>query len=132
MHHAFNTTTSKQIVLVYLVVYDSLKETAQVITMCYKVTIRNSGECFCVETGESILNAARRQGVTLPYGCDNGVCGACIYRIIEGRVEYPDGQPFALFDEDMEAGKGLCCVGYPDSDMLIELEYSNVGFEPWV
>ena len=99
--------------------------------MPYNVTILNSAECFCVETGESILNAAKRQSLTLPYGCDNGVCGACIYKIIEGSVEYPDGQPFALFDEDLEAGKGLCCVGQPGSDMLIELEYPNVDFEPW-
>jgi len=99
--------------------------------MSFKVTILNSGECFCVETGESILNAAKRQSVTLPYGCDNGVCGACIYKIIEGSVEYPDGQPFALFDEDLKAGKGLCCVGQPRGDMLIELEYPNVDFEPW-
>ena len=100
--------------------------------MSFKITIRNSGESFRVEPGESILNAAKRQNVTLPYGCDNGVCGACVYRIIEGAVEYPDGQPFALFEEDIEAGKGLSCVGYPDSDMLIELEYPNVDFEPWV
>ncbi len=101
--------------------------------MSYKITIRKSGECFNVEPGESILNAAKRQSLSLslPYGCDNGVCGACIYRIIEGTVEYPDGQPFALFEEDLEAGKGLCCVGYPVSDMLIELEYPNVDFEPW-
>ena len=78
--------------------------------MSYKVTIQNSSECFCVEPGESILNAAKRQDVTLPYGCDNGVCGACIYTIIEGSVEYPDGQPFALFDEDLEAGPAKACV----------------------
>ena len=99
--------------------------------MSYKVTIQNSGECFFAEPGESILNAAKRQGVTLPYGCDNGVCGACIYTIIEGNVEYPGGQPFALFDEDLEAHKGLCCVGHPGSDMMIELEYPDVDFEPW-
>ena len=101
------------------------------IVTLYKVTIQNSGECFNAEPGESMLNAARGQNVSLPYGCDNGVCGACIYRIIAGRVEYPDGQPFALLDEDLEAGKGLCCVGYPVSDMLIELEYPDVDFEPW-
>jgi ferredoxin len=112
-------------------VYASLRETAQVITMCYKITIQNSGECFCVEPGESILNAARRQHVALPYGCGNGICGACIYKTIEGSITYPGGQPFALFDEDLEAGKGLCCVGFPASDMLIELEYPNVDFEPW-
>lgn len=99
--------------------------------MSYKVTIRNSGECFSVETGESILNAAKRHSVTLPYGCDDGVCGACIYTIIEGCVQYPGGQPFALFEEDLKAGKGLCCVGHPGSDMVIELDYPDEDFEPW-
>jgi len=100
--------------------------------MSYKVTVKNSGQCFTVETGENILAAAKRQNITLPYGCDNGVCGACIYKIIKGEVEYTDGQPFALLDEDIEAGKGLCCVGHPASNMEIELEYPDEDFEPWV
>jgi len=85
-----------------------------------------------VETGENILAAAKSQHLALPYGCDNGVCGACIYKIIKGTVEYPDGQPFALLDEDLEAGKGLCCVGLPTSDLEIELEHPDEDFEPWI
>jgi len=99
--------------------------------MSYKVTVKNSGQCFTVDKGESILAAAKRQDITLPYGCDNGVCGACVYRIIAGEIEYPDGQPFALLDEDIEAGKGLCCVGHPASNLEIELEYPDEDFEPW-
>lgn len=99
--------------------------------MSYTVTIRNSGERFTVEEGESILKAGLRQGVVLPYGCDSGVCGACVYTIIEGRVDYPGGEPFSLFEEDRAAGKGLCCVGFPRSDLVIELEYPDVEFEPW-
>lgn len=100
--------------------------------MSHQVTIKNNGQCFTVETGESILAAAKRQNIVLPYGCDNGVCGACIYKIIEGDAGYPDGQPLALLDEDIEAGKGLCCVGHPASNMEIELEYPDEDFEPWI
>lgn len=99
--------------------------------MPYKVTVKNSGQCFSVKPGENILQAAKRQNVILPYGCDNGVCGACIYKIIDGQVNYPDGQPFALLDEDLDADKGLCCVGHPASDIKIELEYPDEDFEPW-
>jgi len=99
--------------------------------MAYKVTISNSGLCLSVMPGESILAAAKRQDVSLPCGCAGGVCGGCICTIIEGRIEYPDGQPFALFDEDIAAGKGLCCVGHPASDLVIELEYPDEDFEPW-
>jgi len=99
--------------------------------MSYEVTVQSSGLSITVEKGENILAAAKRQNITLPHGCDNGVCGACIYKIIEGYVEYPDGQPFALLDEDLEAGKGLSCAGHPTSDMAIELEYPDEDFESW-
>ena len=58
----------------------------------FKITILNSGAQFVVESGESILKAALRQGIVLPYGCSTGICGACIYRIVEGHVAYPDGE----------------------------------------
>jgi ferredoxin len=100
--------------------------------MIHNITLRNTDADFNAEPGETILTAARRQNITLPYGCGNGVCGACIYSIITGSVANPDGQPFALFEEDIKAGKGLCCVGHPNLDMIIELEYSEMDFEPWV
>lgn len=99
--------------------------------MIYRVAISNSGQCFKVMPGESILAAAKRQHVSLPYGCSGGACGACMFTVIEGSVEYPDGQPFALLDEDIEAGKGLCCEAYPCEDLVIQLEYPDVDFEPW-
>ncbi len=99
--------------------------------MTFKITIKNSGESFRVEAGESILVAAKRQHVTLPYACDDGTCGSCMCRIIEGAVEYPGGRPLALLDKDLKDGKGLCCVGHPVSDMLIELEEPGEDFEPW-
>lgn len=100
--------------------------------MSYNVKLKNNGQYFTAQPGESILEAAKRQNITLPYGCNNGACGACIYKIIEGDVTYPDGQPFALFEDDIASGKGLCCVGHPASDIEIQLEYPDEDFEPWV
>ena len=95
------------------------------------VTISTTGEHFRVEAGETILQAAQRQGITLPYGCDSGICGVCISRVIEGRIAYPDGDPMALFEEDIQAGKGLCCVGHPCGDLVIEPLTEGSDWEPW-
>jgi ferredoxin len=100
--------------------------------MSCNVKLKNSGQCFNVKPGENILDAARRQNITLPYGRNNGVCGACLYRIIEGDVRYPDGQPLALLEYDIESGKGLCCAGHPASDIESEPEYPGEDLEPWV
>ncbi|MCG8010341.1 MAG: 2Fe-2S iron-sulfur cluster-binding protein, partial [Candidatus Thiodiazotropha weberae] len=45
--------------------------------MSHKVQVEPSGHQFTVEENETILDAAIRQGVNLPYGCRNGFCGDC-------------------------------------------------------
>ncbi|MGB5540331.1 MAG: 2Fe-2S iron-sulfur cluster-binding protein, partial [Gammaproteobacteria bacterium] len=44
--------------------------------MTHRVTIQSSGHSFTVDDSESVLDAALRQGVILPYGCRNGACGS--------------------------------------------------------
>lgn len=96
----------------------------------YKVTIQNTGDEFDVEPGETLLAAGKRQGVKIPYGCDEGGCGVCMSRIVAGTLNYPDGRPMALFKEDEAAGMCLCCSGVPTSDMVIELAEQE-DWEPW-
>src|SRR5690606_11092863 len=43
----------------------------------FQVTMATNGRSFVVKEGESVLNAALRQGVMLPYSCKNGTCGSC-------------------------------------------------------
>jgi CDP-4-dehydro-6-deoxyglucose reductase len=99
--------------------------------MASTVTISTTGERFQVEPGETILEAAQRQGISLPYGCDSGICGVCISRVIAGSITYPDGDPLALFEEDIRAGKGLCCVGHPLGDLVIEPLAEAGDWDPW-
>ena len=99
--------------------------------MPYTVTIPSTGVRFTVEAGETILQAGLRQGVTLPYGCHGGMCGVCISRVLEGRITYPDGSPLALAEEDAGSGIGLCCVGHPGSDLVIEPINAGEDWEPW-
>ncbi len=83
--------------------------------MRFTVTLSPSGTRFAVEQGETVLDAAIRQGVGLPYGCRGGRCGSCIATLLEGEVDYPDGPPEALEHED--ADKCLPCVAVPRSDL---------------
>ena len=52
----------------------------------FKVTLQG-GTTFEVRKGETVLNAALRQGVMLPYSCKNGTCGSCKGRLVEGEVQ---------------------------------------------
>jgi ferredoxin len=36
------------------------------------------------EGDETVLSAAIRAGIGLPYGCKNGACGSCKGKVVEG------------------------------------------------
>ena len=90
--------------------------------MSFKVHVEPSGHEFTTEPGESILDAALRQGLALPYGCRNGFCGACQAKIVSGTVDYGDEEPGALTEEELAVGMTLCCVAKPTSDLVIEMK----------
>lgn len=87
--------------------------------MSYTVRILNTPYQFNAEAEESILEAAIRQHIPLPWGCGAGLCGMCLGQIIQGEIVYTKGMPLALFEEDEQAGMGLFCCGYARSDLVI-------------
>lgn len=88
--------------------------------MSHKIRIKPSGHEFHVEPGETVLDAALREGLNLPYGCRNGACGACKGKVVSGSVHYGDKQPTALTPEECAAGQALFCQALPESDLTIE------------
>ena len=95
-----------------------------------KVRVLPSGHEFTVKPGESVLDAALRQGVTLPYGCRNGTCGSCKGKVVAGQVEYGDSPPVALSDEERAQGMALFCQARPLGDVTIEAQATLVGDFP--
>ncbi|MFA5529933.1 MAG: CDP-6-deoxy-delta-3,4-glucoseen reductase [Thiohalomonadaceae bacterium] len=89
--------------------------------MSFTVRIKPSGHSFVVEPGETVLDAALRQGFAFPYGCRNGCCGACTGRVIAGDIDYGNEEPMALTDEDQRQGKALFCIAHATDDLVIEV-----------
>ena len=90
--------------------------------MSYQVTIEPLGETIEVEEGQSILDAALRAGIWLPYACNHGLCGTCKVDVIEGEVDHNEASPFALMDVERDENKTLACCATLLSDVVIEAE----------
>lgn len=90
--------------------------------MTYNVTIEPTGEIIEVEEGQTILQAALRQGVWLPFACGHGTCATCKVQVVEGEADHGAASPFALMDMERDEGKVLACCAMPMSDMVIEAD----------
>ena len=89
--------------------------------MTVQITIRPSGHAFACEPDETVLQAAMRADLMIPYGCRNGACGTCKGRILEGTVDFGPHQASTLTEDEKRKGLALFCVARPQSDCVIEV-----------
>ncbi|HEX7814532.1 2Fe-2S iron-sulfur cluster-binding protein [Dyella sp.] len=86
----------------------------------FTVTLKNSGRQFEAAPGQTVLEAAQRAGIALPYSCRAGVCGSCRATLVEGQCDYPRIPPLALNAQDASQHAILLCQAVPTSDLVIE------------
>jgi ring-1,2-phenylacetyl-CoA epoxidase subunit PaaE len=82
------------------------------------VAMRLKGKTHTVKyyPGETLLETARRGGVPLSSGCEQGHCGTCMVSIVAGRVRMRAN--FVLSDDDIASGLALACQSIPASNEL--------------
>jgi len=88
--------------------------------MSFNVKVEPSGRTFAASGDETLLAAAIRQGIGLPYGCKDGACGSCKCKKLEGTVMHGTHQSKALSAAEEEAGYVLTCCAVPHSDVVLE------------
>ena len=49
----------------------------------YEVTLEPSGKTITVKEGQTILDAAIRNGIQVAYGCRHGSCSACKCQVLD-------------------------------------------------
>lgn len=90
--------------------------------MSYQLTIEPLGATIDVEEGQTLLDAALRQGIYIPHACGHGLCGTCKVQVSDGEVDHGHANPFALMDFERDAGKTLACCASLQSDATIEAD----------
>jgi CDP-4-dehydro-6-deoxyglucose reductase, E3 len=99
--------------------------------MTFQVTVQPSARQFSCEADETVLAAAIRAGVGLPYGCKNGACGTCKGKLVSGSVVHGAHQDKALSVAEEEKGFSLFCCARPQGDIVIEArEVLGIGEFP--
>jgi propane monooxygenase reductase subunit len=87
----------------------------------HRVRFEPVGVEMDVSEGETVLDAAFRQGISLMHGCKEGQCSSCKSLLVEGDIELLKYSTFALPDYEKETGHVLLCRTLAYSDITVEL-----------
>jgi len=90
-----------------LIVGEGPEKEAQTVT----VTYRNKTEEISYLSDESILDAALRKDLSVPFSCREGICGTCTAKLKSGKVKMEHHS--ALTDQEVKEKKILTCQAKP-------------------
>jgi CDP-4-dehydro-6-deoxyglucose reductase, E3 len=89
--------------------------------MAYNVTLQPSNHTYQIASDSTVLQAALDAGLTLPYGCRDGACGACKAKLVAGQVDHGKAQEHALPLSERASGGVLTCCARPLTDIVLEV-----------
>ncbi|WP_030563833.1 PDR/VanB family oxidoreductase [Streptomyces aureocirculatus] len=72
----------------------------------FEVELRRSGRTVAVGPGTTVLAAVRAELPGLAYSCEQGFCGTCQHRVLEGEIDHRD----ELLTDGERADSMLICV----------------------
>ena len=84
--------------------------------MSFKVRIAQADRTIEVPSGATILETALDAGISYPFGCQSGNCGACKSHLVKGEVAMEGYSEFALSGEEKASGLILACRAVPRKD----------------
>lgn len=83
----------------------------------FEVTLARSGRTIPVDSGQSVLEALQAHGVEVATSCQQGVCGTCQTRVLEGE---PDHWDMYLTPEEQSANDCFMpCISRSRSAVLV-------------
>ncbi len=75
--------------------------------------------------GETVADAAYRQGINIPLDCRDGACGTCKCRVQSGQYDGGSYIEDALTDEEAASGLALACQMVAKSDLVLDILASS-------
>ncbi|MYM24286.1 2Fe-2S iron-sulfur cluster binding domain-containing protein [Duganella sp. FT135W] len=86
----------------------------------FEVKLASSGKCYTIPPGTTVLRVLNDAGVFVPASCEQGVCGTCLTRVLDG---VPDHRDLYLTESEQAANDlfAPCCSRSRSATLLLDL-----------
>lgn len=83
----------------------------------FSVEIASSGQRYTVPPEKSIFEVLDAAGIDIPISCEQGVCGTCLTRVLQGEPDHRDS--FLTDDEHRRNDQMTVCCSRSKSPLLV-------------
>jgi ferredoxin-NADP reductase len=84
----------------------------------FRVRLAQSGKTFTVPADNSIVQVLRQHGIEVDTNCEEGYCGTCLTRYLQGQPEHRD---IVLDDSDRVNYVLICCARAVSEELVLDL-----------
>jgi len=86
----------------------------------FEVKLASSGKVYAIPAGTTVLRVLNDAGVFIPASCEQGVCGTCLTRVLDG---VPDHRDLYLEESEQAANDQFtpCCSRSKTPTLLLDL-----------
>lgn len=86
----------------------------------FEVRLASTGKTYVIPADQSITTALAAQGVDILVSCEQGVCGTCLTRVLEGQCDHRD---MYLTDDEKATGDQFtpCCSRAKSPLLVLDL-----------
>jgi glycine betaine catabolism B len=98
---------------------EPVKEESGAAQEVFTVRLSRSSKTFTMSPSETVLAAAKKNGVPIPSSCSQGICGTCKTRVLEGTVDMKHNG--GIREREVQKGLRLLCCSRPTSNLVLEL-----------
>lgn len=86
----------------------------------FNVVLARSGREYLIPPGETILNVLLQAGEDVLYSCEQGVCGACEVKVLEGQPVHGD-TVYSADEHDRRGSMMICCSSSASARLLLDI-----------
>ena len=87
--------------------FEAAMDQSSAVNRPFQVKIQKSGQVFDVPADKSIVSVLREQHFDIETDCEEGYCGTCITRYLEGEPEHRDT---VLSEDERQKYVMICCA----------------------
>ncbi len=86
----------------------------------FEVKIASTGKSYTIGKDDNIIHVLKDNGIEILTSCEQGVCGTCITRVLEGEIDHRD----MYFTDDEKAANDQftpCCSRAKSAVLVLDL-----------